>query len=103
MGTQASSSGMRVAVRRHDITAHDVANVNTGGYEERTAHQAETLPAGARITHITRTPNPDPSRSNTDLAKETGEQIVNRHSFSANVKAARTKDDMLGEVIDLPG
>jgi flagellar basal-body rod protein FlgC len=96
-----SVSGIRTAVRRHDVTAHDVANVNTPGFEERRPHQADMLPEGVRIAHISRTPNSDPRLSNTDLATEAGEQIRNKHTTAANARAVRVKDRMVGEIIDL--
>ncbi len=96
-------SGIKAAIKRHDITAHDVANINTPGYEEQVPHQVETKPYGTKISHISRTPNPSKESSNTDLAEETKEQIRNRRALSANVKVIKAKDDMLGEVIDLVG
>lgn len=96
-------SGMKAALRRHDITAHDVANVNTPGYEERVPHQVETQPAGTEISHISRTPNPRTEVSNTDLAEETKEQIQNRRALQANARTIKKQDQMLGELIDLVG
>jgi len=94
-------SGVRTAITRHDITAHDVANINTPGFEERVPHQTDMMPEGTRIAAIARTPNYTPQLSNTDLVEETKEQIVNKGSLSANLKVLKTKDQMLGEVIDL--
>jgi flagellar hook protein FlgE len=98
-----SVSGMRAAIKRHDITAHDVANINTPGFEERIPHQVETQPDGTEISHISRRPNPQKDLSNTDLAEETKEQIQNKRSLQANAKALKAKDKMLGEIIDLVG
>lgn len=96
-------SGIKAAITRHDVTAHDVANINTPGYEERVPHQVETKPAGTEISHISRTPNPSSETSNTDLAEETKEQIINKRALQANVQGIKTQDEMLGEVIDLLG
>lgn len=41
--------------------------------------------------------------SNTSLAKELVGQISNQHALSANVATLETKDEMLGEVLDLAG
>ena len=98
-----SLSGMRAAIRRHDIGAHDVANINTGGFEEQQPHQVEKKPYGTEISHVTRTPNPDKETSNTSLATEATEMIQNKKTLSANAKVIKAKDDMLGEVIDLLG
>ena len=98
-----SLSGMKAAIRRHDIGAHDVANVNTGGFEEQVPHQVEKKPAGTEISHVSRTPNSNKEISNTDLAVESTEQIQNEKTLSANAKVIKAKDEMLGEVIDLLG
>ena len=98
-----SVSGMKAAIERHDISAHDIANINTSGYEERVPHQVEKSPDGTEISHISRTPNPDKDISNTSLAVEATEQIQNKKALSANAKVIKAKDEMLGEVIDLLG
>jgi flagellar basal body rod protein FlgG len=94
---------MHTALQRHDLTAHDVANSTTPGFEQRRPHQTDMRPAGVRIAHVSRTPNPDPRLSNTDLATEAAEQIQNKHTLAANARAARVQDRMVGEIIDLVG
>ena len=98
-----SVSGMRTHITRHDVTAHDVANVNTPGYEQRDVQQADVKQGGVQITGITRTPNRSAEFSNTDLAEEAKEQIVNKHANAANAKTIKVKDRMLGELLDLIG
>ncbi len=98
-----SLSGMNSAITRHDIGAHDVANINTAGFEERVPHQVEKKPDGTEISHVSKTPNPDKETSNTSLAVESTEQIQNKKTLSANAKAIKIQDQMLGEVIDLLG
>ncbi len=96
-----SLSGIKSTITRQDISAHDIANINTKGFEESTAHQTEAKPRGTRISHITKTPNRSGEMSNTDLAKESVEQIRNKQNLKANVRVAKTQDEMLGDVIDL--
>ena len=98
-----SVSGMKASIKRHNISAHDIANINTSGYEEQVPHQVEKNPDGTEISHISRTPNPDKETSNTSLAVEATEQIQNKKTLSANAKVIKAKDKMLGEVIDLLG
>ncbi len=98
-----SISGMKSASIRHDITAHDIANVNTPGFEQSTPHQSEIKPQGTEISHISRAPNNINTQSNTDLAEESKEQIMNRNTFSANAKVIKVQDSMLGEAIDIVG
>ncbi len=93
--------GMQAAVTRHDITAHDVANVNTRGFEQGRPHQTDVVPGGVRISSVSRTPNKPLALSNSDLVDETKEQIQNEHTLKANAQVIRAKDRMMGEVIDL--
>jgi len=96
-----SISGMRTAITRHDITAGDVANVNTQGYSERTPYQTDVATGGARISAIGRTPNSPQAPSNTDLTTEVMEQIENKNAVAANSKVFKVKDRMVGELLDL--
>jgi flagellar hook protein FlgE len=96
-----SISGIRTALTRNEVSANNVANVNTPGFGQSSVYQAETPPGGVRVASIARTPNPDPAISGTDLAKETGEQIQNKNTLSANLKVLKVKDAMLGELIDM--
>ncbi len=41
--------------------------------------------------------------SNTDIVREMTNQIENKHLFSANIEVLKTRDQMMGEVIDLQG
>ena len=94
-------SGMQAAQTRHDITAHDIANINTDGYEDRTPRQTDLETGGTRIAGVTRRPNTPNAPSNTDLVEETKEQIVNKTMFAANAKVLKTENEMLGQIIDL--
>jgi flagellar hook protein FlgE len=94
-------SGIKTAMTRHDVTANDVANVNTPGYEERSVRQSDMPGQGVRISSIGRTPNPESTISNTDLAEEAKEQIQNKNTLTANIKVMKVKDRMLGELLDL--
>ncbi len=98
-----SVSGIKAAITRQDITAHDVANIDTPGFKEQIPHQVETKPDGTKISHISRRPNTQKDLSNTSLTEETKEQIQNKRALGANAKVLKVKNDMLGEVIDLVG
>lgn len=98
-----SLSGIQAAIKRQDVTAHNVANVNTPGYEQIDVMQKEKAGGGVEISGLKRTPNPDKEHSNTDLAKEAVEQIQNKNSLKANVNAIKTQDKMLGALLDMKG
>lgn len=102
-GLSAAISGLQLSALRMDISANDVANVNTPGFEESDLIQVEGSP-GTAVGSIRRTPNPNPELSGTDLARELGgEMTVAQTSFSANLKAIRAQDQMLGSLLDAVG
>ena len=70
----ASVSGVKVATIRQAVSANNVANINTPGYKQANVHQTDVSPTGTRVAAISRTPNPNPDLSGTDLAEEVKEQ-----------------------------
>ena len=101
ISSAASVSGVQTALFRQDISANDMANVNTPGYEQVTPLQTDRVPAGTGISGLVRTPNDSVELSNTDLATEAVEQKTNKATLSANLEVLRAQDRMTGEVIDL--
>jgi flagellar basal body rod protein FlgG len=101
ISTGAALSGTQTTLLRHDVSANDVANINTPGYEQVTPQQVSTTPAGTRIASLSKTPNDSVTLSNTDLATEMVEQNINSKTLSANLAVIKTQDKMNGEVIDL--
>lgn len=99
----ACSSGMRVAATRHDISAHNTANVNTPGFSPSRAAQVEVSPEGVRIAGMHRGPAGHPPLSGTSLVEESSEQIINKNTLSANAAAFKTRDRMIGELLDMVG
>jgi flagellar hook protein FlgE len=96
-----ASSGMQVAMARQNVTAHNIANATTPGFQQMNAQQAETVPSGVRITGYTRTPNPNPSASGTDLTQQMVDLKVNNNEFAANTKVFKVQDEMIGTAIDM--
>ncbi|MBN1308413.1 MAG: hypothetical protein JXA18_10880 [Chitinispirillaceae bacterium] len=101
ISSSAAISGVQTALFRHDVSANDVANSATPGYEQVTPQQVAMHPAGARVAHLARTPNDSVELSNTDLATEAIEQKENRVTLSANLSVIKAQDRMNGEILDL--
>ncbi len=101
-GFNSAVSGLNTASIRNNVSAHDVANINTKGFEERNIEQVE-LPkfGGTRVASITKTPNPSHEFSNTDLTTETIEGIKAGYDFKANAKTLKAHDEMLGDLMDI--
>ena len=96
-----ATSGMQAAVTRQNVTAHNIANAVTPGFQQMNTQQAEMAPGGVRITGYMRTPNPNPRESGTDLAQQMVNLKINQNDFTANTKVFKVKDKMIGEAIDL--
>jgi len=96
-----SNSGMRVTQVRHDVTANNVANINTDKFGTSRVVQSDDNP-GVSVGAIRKTPNAEPlGNSNTDFAVEAGEMIGNKNVYGANARVIKVQDKMVGEVIDL--
>jgi flagellar basal body rod protein FlgG len=96
-----SLSGISTYITRQNVTANDVANINTPGFEQQRVWQTEQTPYGVRISSISTVPNDSVELSNTDFAEEAGEMITNKNGTAANVKALKVKDRMTAEILDL--
>ncbi len=101
IGLNTAVQGMQVSLTRQDVTANNIANVQTRGYAQLNAQQASVQPMGVRVSAITPTPNPNPHESGTDLAQQMTNMIVDKNTFGANGKVFKVRDQMMGEVIDL--
>jgi flagellar basal body rod protein FlgG len=101
ISSAASISGIQTVIKRQEAAAANIANVNTPGFERYSVNQAETPPSGVRIANVNRTLNPEPDRSNTDLAKEMTDMLQNKNELAANVKAIRAQDEMTGALLDI--
>lgn len=104
-------SAMRSAAQRLDVTAHNVANVNTGGFRAHRAEQTDVVAgagqaaargdvyergAGTRVYDAGRE-----SVSPEDLNKEMTDMITERNTYGANARAARMRDKMDEETVNL--
>jgi flagellar hook protein FlgE len=96
-------SGMQVSSFRLDVTAHNVANVDTPGFSEYRPVQTDVAPEGVRIASLTRVPNQDRVTSNTDLAEQMVALKTDKDTFTANAKVVKVKDQMLGTLLDMVG
>ena len=90
----ASISGVKAAAIRHAVSANDIANINTPGYNQATVLQTDASPSGTRIASLAKTPNPNPDLSGTDLVEEVKEQKISKNDFSANLKVIKIQDEM---------
>ncbi|MDR2579465.1 MAG: flagellar basal body protein [Fibromonadaceae bacterium] len=95
-----SVSALKASSLRMDISAHNVANVNTPGFSQSRPIQTSQNP-GVEISAIQKIKPGSPDLSATDLAEERLEQIKSEKDFAANASVIKTQDKMLGEVVNL--
>ena len=95
-----SVSALRASSIRMDVSAHDVANINTSGFSQGRPVQSSLKP-GTEISAIQKIEPPHKDFSATDLAEETSEWIKSEKDFAANASVIKTQDKMLGEVVNL--
>jgi flagellar hook protein FlgE len=94
-------SGIQTVIKRQEVSAANVANVNTPGFEKYSANQTERSAGGVRIANISRTLNSDSDRSNTDIAREMVNQMINKNELTANTKVIRAQNNMTGALLDI--
>lgn len=117
-------TALRAFSLAQNVTAHNVANVNTEEFKaSRTTMEELPERSGVQVQEIRKTtahgplvpvirPELDESSgrmvqteplvegSNTDLAREMVNMTVNERSFQANAAVIRTRDDMIGGLMD---
>ena len=95
-------SGMRAAQKQLDTSAHNVANVQTQGFQ----HQAVALAAQGGSDGVTaQTVQEAPARAERDadfdrLTEDKVTQHMSVYSFAANLRSVETEDRMLGALLD---
>jgi len=103
---------MATAQRRLGLTANNIANQQTPGYQALRANNTTLESGGVALGPVTRdtrpgVPMPDAGGlstvegSNVDPTMEQVNLVLNRHQFEANAAALKAQVDLLGEVLDL--
>lgn len=103
IGFMNALSGMRSAITRHDVTAHNVANVNTAGFESSRVNQTDIRPQGTRVSSTQKIPNKSADLSGTDPATSSVEQINSKSTISFNARMMKVQQNMTGELLDMVG
>ncbi len=92
--TSISLSGMNAAQSRLAAAAHNIANQSTPGFKRQTV-QASTVPEGGVKTSLGTAPE-----AGNALVNDVVDQLQAKHSFAANLAVFKTRDRMLGTVLD---
>ena len=103
-------SGIKSAQRSMDVTANNVANVNTDGFKKDIAQFIEGKNGGVTVT-IRKSTEPGPIKqiqggqqieaSNVDLAEEAVNMITYQRMTEANLAVLRTDSAIHKSLIDI--
>ncbi|MDH4188102.1 MAG: flagellar basal body protein [Nitrospira sp.] len=106
-------SGMTAFTRKIEVTAHNVANVNTDGFKkahtdfvEVSAGGVEAIvqqddSPGSRVPVNSSSGAAQRELSNVNLGEEAVSMILSQRGFEANLKVLHTSDHLLGSVLDI--
>ncbi|MFO0706097.1 MAG: flagellar basal body rod C-terminal domain-containing protein [Nitrospira sp.] len=105
-------SGLTAFAKKIEVSAHNVANVNTDGFKKSRTEFVEAGPGGV-LPVVQKDDSAGPTvlkdtgygaaqveLSNVDLGEEAVSQIVAQRGFEANLRTLKTADDMLGSILD---
>ncbi|WP_317205826.1 flagellar basal body protein [Janthinobacterium sp.] len=101
----AGVSGLTANQRALDVSAHNVANVDTAGFQPQQAGFQESAPAGAGVSLSVAGRGlaaADADAANgVDLAKESTDALVYKAGFELSAKVIKAADERLGSLIDI--
>ncbi|MBI5847786.1 MAG: hypothetical protein HZB31_07550 [Nitrospirae bacterium] len=92
-----SVSALSAYLTRLNVTANNVANMNTEGFKPSNA-MLNTMSDGGVSATIRQLDVPE-----VDLAGEMVDLIVTEIAFKANIKAIRMEDEITGSILDIKG
>jgi len=107
----AALSALGALNRKMDVTANNIANVNTNKFKKSRAEFEDVYPSGVKVS-ISQVDTPgDPlppdekgneqESSNVNLAEELVNLITTQHAFAANIKTITTEDEMRKTLLDI--
>ena len=111
-GISSTLSSLQAHDRKLNVNANNIANVNTNGFKRDRAVMEEGHGGDVRVS-IRKDMSPAPEDplapeapgvekelSNVDLADELTGMIPTEIGYKANLKTVRTRDEMLGTLLD---
>lgn len=106
-------SGLTAFAKQIEVSAHNVANVNTDGFKKSRTEFVEVevggvLPVvqkgesvGPAVLRDTPQGPAHVELSNVDFREEAVSQIIAQRGFEANLATLKTADSMLGSILDI--
>jgi flagellar basal body rod protein FlgG len=101
-----AASGLSAASARLNVTAGNIANLDSAGYKARRV-DLTSGPAGVATGAITTDPGPGTidadgqEGSNVDPVREVVDLMVEKFQYAANAKLLKAGDRMMGTLLDV--
>lgn len=119
-GLNTALSGLAANQFRQNVTANNIANVNTDGFRSSTVQTADAayindIGQGTQVTGTYAPNRPGPvamnetgaggarELSNTDMVREMSNMMSAQNAYGVNIAMARTVDEASKTLIDLKG
>jgi len=106
-------SGLGAYAKQVEVSANNVANVNTDGFK-KSHTELVSVETGGVLPVVRRDDSAGPTvlrdsgyrptlveLSNVDLGEEAVNQILAQRGYEANLNTLRTADDMLGTILNI--
>ncbi len=110
-------TALRAFDKKLDVTANNVANVDTNGFKKSRADMQEAYPEGVKVSitqvntpgvllpdaiHGSTSDSAAPTESsNVDLATELADLLTTPYHYEANLKVVQTEEEMTGELLHI--
>ncbi|WP_022670371.1 flagellar basal body protein [Hippea alviniae] len=101
MNINTSLSGIKNAFYRQDVTANNVANINTENYKQINVINEEAKNGGVVARTQVSKAAANRNGNNVNLVDQMVNQINNPNYEKANINVLRTQNAMIGSLIDL--
>lgn len=99
-----SLSGLNAASLGLGVTANNVANANSDGYQAKRLDLEDQSEGGVKASQTVASQEPTvPGGSNVDYATEMTNAMTQSTAYTANLQVMKTEDQMLGQFLDMKG
>ena len=103
MSMTAGLSGLYANQQALGVSAHNIANVNTQGFQPQQASFQEAQPAGSGVTLSAQGRGMARAEglSSEDLATDITNSLVYKQSFALNAKVIQFENERIGTLVDI--
>jgi flagellar basal body rod protein FlgC len=96
MNVNATLSGINAAQTRLDVSAYNIANLSTQNFTRQVVTQSDSVNGGTSVTLTSSSAGPG-----NNLEADMVEQLQSKSTYLANLSVFKTKNEMMGALIDI--